>query len=180
MGRRNAEVAVRKVLTQARPELVITAGFAGGLRPELKTGAVVFEEDAEAGLAAKLQGAGAVPARFYCAERVAITVAEKAAFWKSTGADAVEMESSAIRAICRELKIPSATVRVISDSAQEDLPLDFNALMTAGDRINYAKLFWTIARSPGKIASLMQFQKRTVAAARALGEVLRQSLGGGR
>jgi len=108
-----------------------------------------------------------------------VTVAEKEALWKSTGADAVEMESSVLRAICRERQIPSATVRVISDAANENLPLDFNALMTADDRINYVKLALAVAASPRKIRALMEFQRTTTTAARNLAGVLHRSLAGG-
>ena len=73
----------------------------------------------------------------------------KPALWQSTGADAVEMESSVIRNICREQKIPSATIRVISDDASQDLPLDFNAMMTPEDRIHYPKLIWAVLSRPG-------------------------------
>jgi hypothetical protein len=87
------------------------------------------------------------------------------------------MESSVIRTICRELHIPSATVRVISDDAQQDLPLDFNALMTSDDRINYLKLMWAVISRPGRIPKLIQFQHQTLDAARKLGAVLEDLLG---
>jgi adenosylhomocysteine nucleosidase len=180
MGQTNAEKSLRKQIASARPGLVLTCGFAGGLNPDLKFGTVVFDEDVEAGLRKRLEALGAVPARFHCSRRVADTAAEKAELWKTTGADAVEMESSVIRAICREQKIPAATVRVISDAAQEDLPLDFNALMTADDRINYPKLIWRVLSEPKNIRRLKIFQEQTMLAARKLGQMLDGLLVSGR
>jgi nucleoside phosphorylase len=177
IGRANAARSLRRTLDSTRPELVLTCGFAGGLNPEIPFGAIVFDEDFAAGLSARLLELGAVPAKFYCAKRVAVTAAEKRALWESTGADAVEMESSVIRTICREYRIPSATIRVISDAADDDLPLDFNALMTSNDRINYAKLIWSLFSSPQKIPQLMKFQEQTVEAARKLDEALKGLLG---
>jgi adenosylhomocysteine nucleosidase len=176
MGRRNAVEGIRKAIELVQPKRVITSGFAGGLNPALKFGAIVYEQDFDAGYDSRLEELGAVRASFHCSRRVAITAAEKSALWKSTGADVVEMESSAIRNICREQKIPSATIRVISDDASQDLPLDFNALMTPEDRINYAKLLWAVVSRPQKIAKLIQFQQQTVAASRRLGEVLGELL----
>lgn len=176
MGRKNAEDGIRKALSTTRPKLVVTAGFAGGLNPKLKVGTVVFEEESEAGLTPKLLDAQAVQVRFHCAERVAVTAAEKGALWRSTGADAVEMESEIIRTICREQQIPAATVRAISDAADEDLPLDFNTLMTSDCRINYAKLAWKIATGPQRIPKLLKFQNHTVFAAKKLAEALKNSL----
>jgi hypothetical protein len=89
-----------------------------------------------------------------------------------TGADAVEMESAAIHAVCRERGIPCATVRVISDTANEDLPLDFNALSKPDKNLDFGKLFLAIARSPGKIGALMELQRKTKFAAEQLAEVL--------
>ena len=82
---------------------MITSGFAGGLNPELTAGTVVFDEDIEAGMTSRLQSCGAVPAQFHCSRRVAVTAAEKAELWRTTGADAVEMESSVIRTICSRI-----------------------------------------------------------------------------
>ena len=76
----------------------------------------------------------------------------------------------------RARQIPSATIRVISDDATQDLPLDFNAMMTPEDRIHYPKLLWAVLSRPGRIGKMMDFQRQTVAASQALGDVLRRLL----
>lgn len=172
IGRRNAADAVHRALAIHHPRRVITAGFAGGLAPGLERGTVVFEADAKLGLDTTLISMGGVAVRFHCAQRVAITAVEKNTLRNETGADAVEMESSAIRALCRDAGIPSATIRVISDAADEDLPLDFNALMTSADRINWLKFAGTIARRPGLILRLIEFRRQTREAAKKLAHAL--------
>lgn len=180
MGKANAAEALVGALMESpykpRPFVVLTCGFAGGLDFELKLGDVVFETDDILPLAADLRAAGAKAARFHCSDRVATTPAEKSQLCATSGADAVEMESSVIRAICRERGIPSATVRVISDTADESLPLDFNALMTADYRMRYGRLAWQLVRQPGRIPELMRFQKRVNFAAQRLAETLVQVL----
>ena len=177
---------------------MLTCGFAGGLNPDLKLGEVVFEiyprssrgdeaqikignrqsaignqsEPPYVGCYEKLIAAGAKPAKFFCADRIATTVAEKKKLRAETGADAVEMESAAIHAICRERGIPCATVRVISDTAGEDFPLDFNALAKPDMSLAYGRLARAIAKSPGKIGGLMKLQKNTRFAAERLADVL--------
>lgn len=177
IGRRNAAESIREAVKAVQPECVLTCGFAGGLNPTLALGTVVFDHDYNAGVSDSLADLGAFPAKFHCSKRVAITTAEKRALWESTGADAVEMESSVIRNLCAEWRIPSATIRVISDTAHDDLPLDFNALMTSDDRIHYGKLALAILRSPRKIRQLIAFQRQTVTAAQELGRVLNDLLG---
>ena len=82
------------------------------------------------------------------------------------------MESASIHAVCRERGIPCATVRVISDTAGEDLPLDFNTLSKPDKNLDFGKLFLAVAKSPGKIGALMELQKKTKLAAENLAEVL--------
>jgi adenosylhomocysteine nucleosidase len=185
IGRQNAEKSVRGYFAANSPGLILTCGFAGGLNPDLKLGDVVFEIRSQkdkmadeiggtwvAAFQNKLLAAGAKPASFFCADRIATTVAEKEALRVETGADVVEMESAAIHDVCRTQGIPCATVRVISDTAREDLPLDFNALAKPDKSLDFGKLAWAIARSPGKISALMELQKKTSFAARQLASVL--------
>jgi adenosylhomocysteine nucleosidase len=176
VGRANAERTILAALAKERPRLVLTCGFAGGLTPELTPGTVVFAADAEAVLEQALLAAGARPGRFHCSERVAGTAAEKRALHEETGADAVEMESGAVRAVCREQGVPSATVRVILDAAEDDLPLEFNQLMGPGQRLSYGKLALALMRSPGKVAALLRLQQQASAAAEKLGQVLARLL----
>ena len=176
MGRDNAENAIAAALQEIQPKLVLTCGFAGGLNPILKSNEIVFSADDGSPIYDSLKQAGATPVTFFCARRVAITSEEKQRLWRGMGSDAVEMESESIRDYCRERDIPSATVRVISDTAHEDLPLDFNTLLSPAQKIHYGKLTWALVRAPFKLAELLAFQQKTVDAAKSLGEFLTKAL----
>ena len=176
MGARNAGRVARATLAADRPALVLTCGYAGGLNPALPPLTLVFSADAPERVATALGKLGARAGRFHCAPRVAITAAEKRVLFAETGADAVEMESGVIRRICGELGIPCVTLRVISDAANEDLPLDFNRLTTPEQNLSFAKLAWAVATAPGKISALLALGKRTSAAAGKLGAALEQLL----
>ncbi len=171
MGRRNALRALERLLSGPAPGLIMTCGFAGGLDPEAVPGSLFFDT-ADLALGERLRAAGARLARFHCAERIAVTAAEKAALRRQTGADAVEMESGWIREACSRAGAPSATLRVILDPAHQDLPLDFNALATPEQRIDPLKLAAAILRRPGKIPALLALQRQSREAAEALASAL--------
>jgi adenosylhomocysteine nucleosidase len=173
IGRQNAERAVRAALEQCSPARVLTCGFAGALDPSLRVGDVVFDsETTSENIAAVLTGLKARPVRFHCGERVAVTAAEKSALRAATKADAVEMESRAIHELCAAGNVECATVRAISDAANEDLPVDFNRIMTAEQKLSGARLTLAILKSPQKIPALLRLGSNSALAARELARVL--------
>ena len=176
MGQSNASDSIKRELASHSCSLVLTCGFAGGLNPDLAFGTVVYSADEQTALSPLLTSLSAVPARFHCADRVAVTAAEKHALRETTGADAVEMESGIIRSACLQRGVPSATIRVILDAAGEDLPLDFNALMTADQKINFPKLIWSVVTHPSKIPKLLKLQRQSDMAAQRLAEILHRLL----
>ena len=167
MGPRNAAKWAALALEGKHPGRLVTAGFAGALDPSLKVGDVLFDGD---------PGYPMVPgtrlARFHCSETIAVTRDQKAALRERTGADAVEMESGWIRRECLARGIRSAPIRVVSDVAGEDLPLDFGALSTSDERLDFGKLAWRIVRSPRLIPGLVRLGKNSACAAGKLAEVL--------
>jgi len=158
MGPRNAKRLAEAALAGVRPEFVVTSGLAGGLDPALRTGDLVFDADDGFPRTHAFRRATARAGRFLCVERMAATAAAKAQLRRETGADAVEMESAAIRDLCRARGIPSATLRVISDPAHEDLPLDFGVLLTADGQLDAGRLALALLRSPGRIPALLRLR----------------------
>jgi adenosylhomocysteine nucleosidase len=170
MGPGAAHRAGTRMLESVRPDRVISCGFAGGLRPDLRPGDLVADGS---------DWPDALPlprnvnlGRFYGATRVATTRAEKNHLHALTNADAVEMESSVLRDLCRARGIPILILRAISDSAEEDLPIDFNPLIRPDGSLNWLKLMRTVVGQPGRIPALLRLQRRSHQAAGALAESL--------
>lgn len=176
MGEQNVRNSLAASLKSERPVRIVTAGFAGGLAPELARGTVVYFAGTATDLEPRLRAAGAHPVRFHCSSRVVTTAGEKAQLFTKTKAEAVEMESRWIHEVSNAMNVPVATVRVILDTASEDLALDFNQLMTPDLRLDGRKLGITLLKAPRKIGALLQLQRQSASAAARLGEVLAQAL----
>jgi adenosylhomocysteine nucleosidase len=173
IGPKNAEKSIRGCLETNTPQYVFTCGFAGALDPDLKTGDVVFFS-IDGMLTKALKEAGGKQAMgVYSSPRIVSTAREKAELWKQNESAVVEMESGEILRVCGEHGVPCAMVRTISDTANEDLPLDFNQLANPDLSLNYSKLAWAIARSPGKIPALLRLQRKCKFAAERLAYILK-------
>jgi len=172
MGAEAARRGIRAAFASGTPDLVITAGFCGGLDPALKRGTVVVDKCSDPSLLEVAERVGIRPAAFHFSDRIAVNADEKARLAEQTGKAVVEMESGVIAETCRERGIPVATIRVISDQSDEDLPLDFNKLMTRRGGVHLGRLAVELARRPGVIRRLMRLRKETRQAAANLAEAL--------
>lgn len=171
MGLANADRAVRSALANEPFHTVFSCGFAAGLDPTLATGTVLFHTDRPE-LREILQKSGAVSGRFVLVQNLLISARDKHAIFKRTKADAAQYESEAIQAICRQHNIPFAVVRVILDTANENLPLDFNRFLYDTGRFSYTKFFMALGCAPHKIWAIVHLARRCTAAAHNLAQVL--------
>jgi adenosylhomocysteine nucleosidase len=131
---------------------IVSTGFCGALDPALRVGDIV--EDG-----------------IVCSDRVAVTASEKAALREKTGARAVDMESAAVAGRAREWGVPFRSIRAVSDTAREDLPLDFNLYIDKKGRIARGRIAFAAMKNPfAKIPALLHLDKNCRIAAESLGE----------
>ncbi|MBI07832.1 MAG: hypothetical protein CMI30_00610 [Opitutae bacterium] len=176
IGRNNARKATLRAIEQTLPESVFTCGFAGGLNPAHSSGRVLYACDESFPYHDSLAEAGAISASFYCAERVLITADEKEIARDTTQADAVEMESGAIWEVCQKSSIPCCTLRVVSDAANETLPLDFNRTLSSDHTISHTALAKELLKNPGRIPELIRFRRQITGCAERLATVLARAV----
>jgi adenosylhomocysteine nucleosidase len=136
-GPTRARKATLALIDAHTPRWVLSIGFSGALRPEMQVGHIVMADavvDPD-GQTLKLDlNMPADPARgLYVGpivtERYIVrTVAEKQALAEKSGAIAVDLESSAVAAVCREAHVRFLAVRTISDDMSADLPPEVAAI----------------------------------------------------
>lgn len=167
MGARSARATWEAAGVQGeRPGCVLSCGFAGALDPVLSVGELLCQGNRFCPPLPFEEG------RFLSSERVILKAEEKGRLFRESGCRAVEMESALYHEFCDPLGIPCATLRVISNAADEDLPLDFGALTKEDGKISLPALALDILRRPSKISALIRLGKNSRLAARNLSEGL--------
>lgn len=174
MGKDKAQQACEVVLTEEKLRFVLTCGFAGALAPNLKPGDILAQLN-------EFFPTNIIPnslpqCTFHCSDKVIRTAQEKTNLFQQTNSLAVEMESGIIQQYCTAHRIPCATIRVISDTAQEELPIDFEALSGKDGKVSISQLMGELIRHPGKIPSLVRLGFHCNYAAKKLATCLREIL----
>jgi hypothetical protein len=102
---------------------------------------------------------------------VAITSQEKKILRASTGAIAVEMESAAVERAAAAREIPFYCIRSVSDTAQDDMPIDFNAYRDPDGRFSRGRIAMAAAAHPfTRVPALLRLERNCQLAAEALGD----------
>lgn len=153
---------------QPHVDRILSIGFCGALDPALRIGDIVVSGEVPKGL-----GASFVQGDVVSVDRVAITVKEKCDLRAATGATVVEMESAAVAQKAREWDVPFGCVRVVSDAAGEDLPLDFNLYRDADGRFERSRIALAALGRPFTVLpGLIRLDRQCRRAAERLGEFL--------
>lgn len=175
------EYGLRKLFAD-KPDACVSSGLAGGLKDSLKKGDVVA-----ARFVASLDGEGHIGANtrlMEIAKGCGAKVMEKcitsrqvlgqAQFKRAMGefADIVDMESFKIMSIVTGPQIPAVTIRSISDTVEEDLPLDFSRVLDQSGRILKRQIALQLARYPNQIPALIRFGRESQRAAERLADFL--------
>lgn len=177
-GKRLAAEAVDAALRHQRPDVIVSTGVCGGVLRSLKLGDIVAarkvvdagmkEYAAEIPVCRRPFHAGTV----YSSDRVAVTILDKRSIQQS-GADVVEMEAASVAARASKEGIPFFCIRAVSDTADEEFELDFNAMRDEAGRFSRLRIALAAMRRPvTRIPALLRLDRNTRMAASGLGEFL--------
>ena len=172
--------AARESIRVLSPKMYISVGLSGGLDGGLAPGEVVLGESTgfatgvryEADKAALDRVAASVRNRvgpLLASERVIVTATQKRAAGAATRCIAVDMETCGAARAASEAGVPFLAIRAVSDTVDEDLPLDFNRCMKGG-RMDWAKFIPFMVAHPGVLPKLLSLGRKSAAASRSLAE----------
>jgi adenosylhomocysteine nucleosidase len=179
-GQANAAHAAETLIDGHKPRYVLSAGFAGGLSPQLKRhdillpNEVMLESSKSIAIPPVPLGVEtAIVGKLLTADRIIRTADEKKSLCESTGAMAVDMETFAVAEVCRRRSTPFRAVRIIHDTADETLPPDIEKLLdqkTEAARLGAA--IGTLWKRPSSIKDLWALKENSLVAAKKLAEFI--------
>ena len=165
VGKKGSERAARLLIESYNPELIIIAGYAGSLTPDLVVGDVVVYSRAlsesgedvkfirrEEPLSTSLGNDGTV----LTVDRFIGSVEEKRELGERLNAQIVDMESLYIARIAAERGLPCLGIRVISDDLKMGIP-NLSGLLNREGEVEVARAMRFFASRPGRIAPLLIF-----------------------
>jgi adenosylhomocysteine nucleosidase len=108
---------------------------------------------------------------------VAKSPEDKQRLGRETGAIAVDMESAAVAAVCRERKVRFMAVRVISDAMNETLPDEALTILSDRGAVQIGAAVSALWKRPGSAAELWKLRTAANEAASRLGFFLEGVVG---
>ena len=147
-----------------RPELLISSGFAGGLDPLLDAGAIFVADNYSSPvlLDSTRLFFRSDPSVFFGSlishSTPVESIVSKRSLALETGAMAVDMETSALLMACTSRAIPFLSLRAISDTASQKLPVPFSIWFDlAEQKARPLQLLLYLAAHPSVIPAFILF-----------------------
>jgi adenosylhomocysteine nucleosidase len=181
IGKECARIAAEMTIRCYRPDLVISSGFGGGLQETVEAGDIIvgteileLRRDQGDQITWDLAHKPLRPTRIHADDKLDVRVhygklmttdemvlraANKARIGKATGALSVDMETSAVAAVCAARKTDFLAVRCITDQVHEDLPDEFNDFFVLG-QLRPDRVFSSCVRDPRVLADLARLGYR--------------------
>jgi adenosylhomocysteine nucleosidase len=182
VGGKSSWLETTKIVWEGDVDVCVSSGLAGALHSEYQLGDVlaakavhavgwkcIVASDAKLMQLAEEHGARTVSS-FYSSDRVVGLASEKRELGKL--ADAVEMESGEVLHEASAFGAKVIAIRGISDGVDEDLPLDFNKVMTSTGEVSLPRVVGEVVRHPLSAPALVRFGNQSRMAAEKLAAFL--------
>jgi adenosylhomocysteine nucleosidase len=196
MGFDNATVAARQLISELSPDLMVSAGFCGGISAELQvgdavvaTGLTIVSENVLEDVPVTIPAIGRVFVSRQAGEGQRVfaglfatttTIMQKSRLAAQLPADVpfpvVEMESAAIALLAGENGIPFVGLRTVSDPFDEELGFSLDEFCDERMRIRIPKVLLTIARKPRLIPQLIRLARNSRIAGASLSRAMERFL----
>lgn len=188
-GRAAAICGCEALIAAHRPRLVVSAGFCGALQSQLKHNDVVVadrivrldgtSQNIDPATLGRFQLGAACVGPLVEVDRIIAKSADKRTLAERTGGAACDMESVAVAEVCAARQTSFLAVRVVSDTADEDLPDDLGPLMEAqaSPLRTFGTVVGTLWRRPGSIKDMLKLKETALVAADALAKFLAELIG---
>jgi nucleoside phosphorylase len=167
-----------------RPDQIISAGFCGALVENFSVGDLLIADEVfdSAGLFWPIPGRptadsldcvpiGIKPAarrgRLLSVAAPVLSLAERQALHRETGALAVDMETATAARCCAEAGIPFASLRAVSDALDTPISRALSAALS-GEHVSLRRLALAVIRWPSLVVELARLARQSRAASEAL------------
>ena len=197
VGKECARIAAELTIKCYRPDLIISAGFGGALangvaEGDIVVGTEVLDLTADYGdqiewrtahLTTRLHGLETAQhehcrvhfGKVITSAEMVLKASNKKRIGEATAALAVDMETSAVAAVCQAHNTDFLSVRCITDTKDETLPSEFNDFFVLGQlRLDRVLTAW--ARRPYLLFDLMRMGYRAQNAGITLARFLESAL----
>jgi adenosylhomocysteine nucleosidase len=186
-----AAAAGTRALIAAGAHAILGWGFAGGLDPRLKCGAVLLPVEVLNTVGARIavsegwrsgleKALGSrhrhISSALLTSPTAIATAAEKARLFATSRAGAVDMESFIMAQIAQQHALPFVCLRVIIDTAADELPAPIRRAADQYGELRLGRLLLTLARTPMQLAAVARLGRRFRTADRILASLVRLDL----
>jgi len=195
-GKDCARIAAELTIRCYRPDLIISAGFGGGLQSTVQDGDIVVGTEVldlceDSGSEVQCRSTYKLSphtevnvdtagmrihfGKILTTDEIVTKGSHKKRLGRATGAFAVDMETSAVAAVATAHHVDMLAVRCITDNDHENLPEEFNDFFIVG-RLKRRRVLSACARRPHLILDLARLGLRARHAGKNLATFLHTAL----